>query len=222
MIQKLLSSAVVLVTLLAGRPSGAEEKPVALFEDRFSGSLDAGWSWLREDAEGWKLADGGLQIWAQPGRLFRAENDAANVLLRAAPKTDRPFAVEVFIESRPTKLFEEATLYLYFDDDNWIGLSQIDLWRDTRVRMTQEQAGQATALFGEPYEAAGVWFRIVVADGRATGYYRGDETAAWQKMAEASLPTKGEMKLALTAAGGHKKTKRWATFRNFRIVAVAE
>jgi regulation of enolase protein 1 (concanavalin A-like superfamily) len=212
----------IISSLLGQVPLGAAEPPAVLFEERFRGPLDAGWSWLREDADGWKLADGGLQIWAQPGRLFREDNDAANVLLRTAPKTDGPFAVEVFVESRPSKLFEEATLYAYFDDDHWIGLSQINLWRDVRVRMMQEQAGQATSLFGHPYQAAGVWFRIVVAEGRATGYYRADESAAWQKMAEASLPAKGELKLALTASGGHQRTKRWATFRDFRILNAVE
>ena len=52
-----------------------------LFEDPFDDKLKDGWSWVREDPQGWKVADGALQIRVQPGNMWGPANNARNVLV---------------------------------------------------------------------------------------------------------------------------------------------
>jgi regulation of enolase protein 1 (concanavalin A-like superfamily) len=200
---------------------GAKERVV--FAGGFRAPLDSGWSWLREEPKGWKVEGGSLHILALPGHLFANYNNARNVLLRKAPETSKPLAVEVFVESKPKLQFEEATLYWYYDDDNFIGLFRENVGKEVQVRMLREHGGKADwILFGKKYEAEGVWFRMEVSDGKAIGYYRQTAKEKWQKMGQGNLPGKSEAKIGLNATGGSKDTDRWAQFREFRILEQAE
>jgi len=38
-----------------------------IFADNFDSKLDQEWSWLRQDPDGWRLQDGGLEIRVEPG-----------------------------------------------------------------------------------------------------------------------------------------------------------
>ncbi len=70
----------------------------ALFEEKFAGKLSDGWSWLREDAAGWKVDGGALSIKAQPGKIWYKTKTAKNVLLRKSPAqgtADAPVSAEV-------------------------------------------------------------------------------------------------------------------------------
>ena len=112
----------VLVTLamgVAGAGETAEQK--VLFEETFSGELGKGWSWLREDAKGWRIDKGSLLVRTSTGSLWMKENNNRNVLLRMPPKAPR-FAFEVLVENEPTNSFEHAGLVWYADDDNYVAL----------------------------------------------------------------------------------------------------
>ncbi|MCE9604765.1 MAG: hypothetical protein K8U03_07665 [Planctomycetia bacterium] len=188
--------------------------------------LEAGWAWLREEPQGWRVEQGSLEILAQPGHVFAKYNDARNVLLRKAPESAKAWSVEVFVESRPTTQFEEATLYYYLDDDNYVGLFREQLGNGTYVRMIREQAGTASFLFEKKYDAPGVWFRLVVDGTKATGFYRQTENDPWLAMSRTELPAKdgvkAGVKVGVNASGGPKGTNRWAKFRDFRVRVPAE
>ena len=65
-----------------------------IFADDFSDQLDAGWTWLREDPEGWRLHDGGLEIHVEPG----VADTVKNALLRPAPdRSTGTYAIEVTV-----------------------------------------------------------------------------------------------------------------------------
>ena len=175
-------------------------------------------AWVREEPKAWKVEDGALKILTLPGHLYAKHNDARNVLLRKTPETTKPWAVEVYVESKPKLQFEEAGLYWYSDDDNYISVVQENVGKGVNVRMMREKDGKPVALVEKKYEAEGVWLRLVIGDGKATGYYRQTDQDKWQKMAQADLPAKGEAKVGLNAAGGPKDTDRWARFHDFRIL----
>jgi regulation of enolase protein 1 (concanavalin A-like superfamily) len=206
----------------AGSAAFADDKPRVIFAEKFSVPLETGWSWLREEPKAWKVEDGALHILALPGHLYAKHNDARNVLLRKAPETAKPLAIEVYVESRPKLLFEEAAMYWYYDDDNYISVVQEQVGKEVNVRMIREKAGAPASLLNKKYEAEGVWLRLVVSAGKATGYYRQTDKDQWEKMGQADLPSKGEAKVGLNAAGGPKDTDRWARFRDFRILELAE
>src|SRR2546429_3612224 len=89
-----------------------------LFEEKFAGKLSEGWTWLREDATGWKMESGALKIKAQPGKIWYKTKTAKNVLLRKLPgagTAEAPVSIEVTAESGPEANSEQCGLYLYFD-----------------------------------------------------------------------------------------------------------
>ena len=213
-----------LIILFLGASTSAfvDDKPKVIFAEKFSAPLDTGWSWLREEPKAWKVEDGALHILALPGHLYAKYNDARNVLLRKVPESSKPLAIEVYMESRPKVIFEEAAMYWYYDDDNYISVVKEHVGKEVNVRMFREKDGVPVSLLNKKYEAEGVWLRLVISAGKATGYYRQTDKDRWEKMGQADLPAKGEAKVGLNAAGGSKNTDRWARFRDFRILEHAE
>ena len=215
-----------ILLLGASTSASADDKQQFIFAESFNAPLDSGWTWLREEPRAWKVAEGSLQIRTLPGHVFMKHNDARNVLLRKAPKTSQPLAVEVFVESRPKTQFEEAGLLWYYDDDNYLILAKEHVGQEVRVRMIHEQEGKPSFLFEKKYEPESVWLRLVADGGNATGYFRQTDQEEWQKMNQTVLPGessgKGDAKIGLNAAGGAKDADRWARFRAFRLLELAE
>jgi beta-xylosidase len=88
------------------------------FRDDFNATLDAGWSWVREDPENWSLAalPGSLQINVAGG--YVAAHTNPNLLLRPAPEGN--FQIETQITFRPTRNYQFAGLIVYENDSNFI------------------------------------------------------------------------------------------------------
>jgi len=60
----------------------------SLFEEKFAGGkLGEGWTWVREDAGGWKIEGAALKMKALPGTIWYKKNDAKNLLLRRLCET---------------------------------------------------------------------------------------------------------------------------------------
>ena len=102
-------------------PATASPSPVPdpkFFRDDFLDSLDAHWTWLREDPLNWSLTDepGMLQINVEGGYVPAHTN--SNILLRSAPQGD--FQIETQIIFRPTGNFQFAGLIIYESDSNFI------------------------------------------------------------------------------------------------------
>ena len=88
------------------------------FRDDFSNTLDARWSWIRENPENWSLTTipGSLQINVTGG--FVATHTNSNLLLRQAPQGN--FQIETQLTFRPTHDFVFAGLIVYQDDLNFV------------------------------------------------------------------------------------------------------
>jgi beta-xylosidase len=89
-----------------------------LFRDDFTESLDAQWSWVREDPLNWSLIDtpGSLQINVSRGYVPAHNN--SNLLLRPAPGGN--FQIQTQIKFRPRDNFQFAGLIIYESDSNFI------------------------------------------------------------------------------------------------------
>jgi ammonium transporter Rh len=88
------------------------------FRDDFIETLDAQWSWLREDPQNWSLTTvpGSLQIKVGSGYVPAHTN--SNLLLRSAPVGN--FQIETQIVFRPRQNFQFAGLIIYESDSNFI------------------------------------------------------------------------------------------------------
>ena len=81
-----------------------------MFEEKFTAELDKGWTWVREDPKAWRIDKdtGALVLRTMPGSLHAERNNSKNLLLRPLPKSDKPLAVEVYVEGEPKTQFEHA------------------------------------------------------------------------------------------------------------------
>src|SRR4051794_23791248 len=97
----------------------AADPPKVLFEEKFTGKLDPGWSWIRERPDAWRLADGALVLDTLPGSYWEKQNSSQNSLVRPAPASPQDgFIVEVLLENEPRTTYEHAGLICYFDGEN--------------------------------------------------------------------------------------------------------
>jgi hypothetical protein len=197
----------------------ADDKPRVIFAEKL---------WLVLAAGGSERLEGRRRRSADLGGARPSLRQTQRRPQRPAPQGPRNRAalghrsLEVYVESRPNIIFEEVALYWYYDDDNYVSVVQERVDKEVNVRMFREKDGGPVALLNKKYEAAGVWLRLVIAAGKATGYYRQTDKDPWEKMGQADLPAQGEAKIGLNAAGGSKDTDRWAQFRDFRILEYAE
>jgi beta-xylosidase len=88
------------------------------FRDDFNETLDAGWSWTREDPDNWSLTavPGALQINVAGGYVNAQTNP--NLLLRPAPEGN--FQITTQITFRPTRNYQFAGLIIYENNLNFI------------------------------------------------------------------------------------------------------
>lgn len=200
----------------------ANDNEKMMFAEKFTSPLSAGWHWIREDPKAWKVENGTLLLRSLPGYLYLHENNASNVLLRKAPVTSKGLILEVFLENQPEILYEHAGLYWYYDDDNYVCLLKEWMGQEVRLRIVHEKDANGDISGESEYGAKGVWFRLVIAGDKATGYYRPTDKEDWRKMGQVDLPSKGEPKVGLNAGGGPQNAERWARFSHFRILEQAK
>lgn len=191
-----------------------------LFEDKFAGKPADGWTWLREDAGGWKVEGGALKIKAQPGKLWYKTKTAKNVAVRklgAAGTAEAPVAIEVTVESAPDANSEQCGLYLHFDDGNFVKIIREHLKGKNNILMVREVKN-----IPEPQkpveEAAGtVRLRLVWSGAKVHGFYK--TTGDWVPVGEMESPSPdGAANAALASHGGAPDSDHWAKFTDFRVV----
>ena len=94
-----------------------------LFRDEFNGSLQPGWTWVNENPSRWSFVENGwLEIIGDDISLFMEESTGmVNFLTRDLPEGE--FAIVAHIQADADESFEQATIYIFEDQDNYIALN---------------------------------------------------------------------------------------------------
>ena len=187
-----------------------------LFEDRFDGRLAAGWSWVREDKDHWRVEGGTLRILATPGNLWEVENTARNILLRHPPEGAASFVAEVTVTHGPVTFGEQAGLLWYADDDNYVKLVKEFYDGKTWVVLAAEAQGKAaykeSACPGET-----VTLRLTVTPGDVAGAFRQGHAGRWTDVGRLPFKATGA-RIGLNAHHAPADARRWAAFSRFRLL----
>jgi len=198
----------------------AAERPV--FVEEFGPQLSPGWSWVREDPQGWRLEDGALVMQVSTGGVWENHNNDRNVLLRAVPAEALPaFAIEVYLENAPENQYEYAGLILYYDDDNYAILNKERVGKQELILMTEKRGKPVFPFVEKAYQPQAVWLRAVVAGRKVTGQYRSDTKSPWQTLGQCELPSATNLKVGLHTGYAAKSAQHKARFRHFKILAVS-
>jgi hypothetical protein len=185
-------------------------EPKVVFEDSFSGKLDEGWSWLREDPDAWRLKDDGLEICVQPGVAATVRN----ALVRSAPdRSQGKYAIEVTLtnHSVPTQQYEQAGITWYVDGKPVFKL------------VKELVDGKLVIIPGRvPMEAKTVQLRLIVTADSWTAQFRPDAQGEFQTAASGKLPPQNKDQVSIQCYHAPPEGEHWMRFDYFRIVRLSE
>ncbi|MFZ2643686.1 MAG: hypothetical protein WA117_22025 [Verrucomicrobiia bacterium] len=217
---KLICSSLTGFSFLLASFCAADE---VLFQDDFAGKLGDGWSWVREEKPGWRVANKTLEIRVLPGNLWGRANNVKNVLVRQAPDTVRgEVEVSVSIANRPTHQYEQANLAWYYDDSYMVKLGLELVNGEVCIVMGREEADKTRTLAKIPIAATAVRVRLRVAGNQIRGQYRVTGTDAWLDAGAGDLPAppNGQAKISLHCYQGPPDAEHWPRFSEFRVLRI--
>lgn len=201
----LISCSTVLVACLAFFPVDAKE-PAVLCQDIFdTETLQAGWSWLREHNDFWRLKDQGLDIRVEPGDAGTVKN----ALLRDAP--DRSlgrYAIEVTVRNHtvPIQQYEQAGITWYKDG------------RPVFKFVKELVNGQLMMIPGrKPMESESVRLKLIVDATSWTALYQPDSQGPFLEAANGKLPPPGNDQVSIQCCHGPPNAEHWIRFDDFRM-----
>ncbi len=184
------------------------ESATVLFADKFEEELADGWTWLREDRDDWRIADGALEIRARPGDA----QTVRNALLRPLPETDgEGFAVEATITfTAPlTQQFEQAGITWYADGAPVFKLVHELIDNDYFII-----PGRI------PTEKKTVRLRLEVRDAAYVAKFREEGEEAYRVAAEGELSFGAKNQISLQTYHGPADADHWMRFTDFQILAL--
>src|SRR6266566_455463 len=165
---KALLSIILLHAALAATVHADE----VLFQDDFKGKLGEGWSWVREHREAWRASERGLEVRIEPGNQWGPQNDAKNVLVRAAPETtNAEIAFTASVENHPTGQYEQVDLVWYYDDSNMVKLGEELVDGKLSIVMGREQNDKTRTVAIIPLESTSVRLRFFAKENRIHGQF---------------------------------------------------
>ena len=153
-----------------------------LFRDDFTGELQPGWEWENENPDLWTFTDDGfLQIMGEDNSLLN-EQPQSNLLWRPLPEGD--FIVTVHVVTQPLSNFQQATIYLYEDIENYVAINRgyCDLCVDGGNAFYFEfKIGGEFGTYNSPTDATDVYIRLVSEENVISGYYA-TEPGNWERI----------------------------------------
>ena len=96
------------------------------YDDEFNtGTLDAKWSWVRQNAANWSLtaSPGNMRIIAEAGDLNHSPASNRNLLLQNAPAGN--WRLDTKLTGKPHANWLQAGLIVYQDDNNYIRMNML-------------------------------------------------------------------------------------------------
>jgi beta-xylosidase len=177
-------------------------------DDFNSPTLDSRWSWVREDSGLWSLTNnpGYLQITSN-GSLYQTINNKKNILITPAPMGD--FRVTTKVHASPSENYHGAGVYLYQDDDNYVGVLRI--YADgQRVGFRTEVAGVTSSSYVDVTQDT-LLLRVVKEGDEISGWLSEDDGATWEYISKISL-TLTNPKIGLSSRMGPTMTPLTADF----------
>ena len=180
-----------------------------IFEDKFNGGLGPGWLWIRENAEFWRIKNGGLEIRVEPGKA----DTVRNALVRMAPdRNEGTFAIEVTVanHTEPTEQFEQAGITWYHNGE--------PVFKEVKELVD----GELFIIPGKtPMPAPSVRLRLVVTENSWEAQYCADGDTGFHTAATGELPAPGDDQVSIQCYNGPPDVEHWIRFEDFCIKRIS-
>lgn len=199
------------LTFLIGAACACAQESV-VFEDSFDGSLQPGWEWRRENPEGHRFAEGGLEIEAEPF----ADAEAKNILVRPfANRGKGIFRIETEVTclTPPSNQYQQGGLY-------WL--------QDGRVafKLVHEFVDGSTYIFpGKiPVDSKTVRLRIISNGDDIVAEFCTEGESSYRRVYEGKIAKCDRDEIGVQCWHGPKDAEKahWYRFKKFRVVQAGE
>jgi regulation of enolase protein 1 (concanavalin A-like superfamily) len=190
-----------------------------LFQDNFKGQLGAGWSWVREHRQAWRVTEHGLEVHIEPGNMWGPENNARNLLVRSAPNATE-IEISVNVENKPSNQYEQVDLVWYYDDSNMVKVGQELVDGKLSVVMGREEKDKTRTVAIVPLDSASVRLRMIVKGGQIRGEFKASAAGDWHMVGDCDAPAAviGQAKISLQFYQGAADVEHWARVTEFKIL----
>lgn len=193
------------------------------FQDDFKNSLQPGWTWIRENPDGWRVTDDGLEIRVEPGNMWGGANDARNLLARPAlDPSQGTVEATVLIKNQPTEQYEQVDLVWYYDDSHMVKIGQEQVDEELSIVMGREEKDRTRTLAIIPLDSFEVRLRLRVAGSEIEGAYRTPAMDEWKTAGRCALPGKASPRITIQCYQGPKDAAHWAKIQEFRMRQMAK
>lgn len=164
------------------KPTATPLAEGVLFRDEFNDGISAEWQWENEVPERWELTDEGwLRILGDAASLLGDEYQN-NLLWHDLPSGD--FVITAHLRTAPFENFQQTTIYIYEDPDNYIALNRgfcdICLAGGGGFFMEYKVSGDAGA-YQIATDAQDVYLRLESNDEMISGFYA-TEPDGWERI----------------------------------------
>ena len=188
----------------------SSDRRAMLFEERFDGKLDDGWSWLRENSSAWRIRRGALEIRNQPG----AAHDVKNALVRPAPdRSGGKFAIDVTVtnNTKPTQQYEQA------------GITWYNNGKPVFKLVKELVDGKLMIIPGrKPMTSEKVQLRLIVTSDSFVAQYRPNAQGEFQTAETGKLPAPRNDQVSIQCYHGPSSAEHWIRFDDFRISKLSD
>ena len=187
--------------------------PEVIFEDCFTGKMDEGWSWLREDSDAWRLKEDALEIRLQPGNAATVRN----ALVRTAPdRSQGKYAIEVTVTSHalPKIQYEQAGITWYVD-----GKPAFKLVKELVDGKLVIVPG-LVPVTDEDFKT--IQLRLIVTADSWTAQFRPNAQGEFQTAGTGKLAAPKNDQVSIQCYHGPTDVEHWIRFDDFRIVRLGE
>jgi hypothetical protein len=153
-----------------------------IFRDDFTGELQPGWTWENENPDLWTFTeDGWLQITGEDSALLGGDAQS-NLLWRDLPAED--FHITIHLKTQPLVNFQQATIYLYEDPENYVALNRgfCDICLEGgNAYYFEFKIGGEWGSYNHPTDATDVYLRLTREGDVISGYYA-DTPGQWERI----------------------------------------
>jgi len=181
-----------------------------VFEDCFDNKPAAGWKWLREDPQAWRIKNGALEIRVQPG----VAHNVKNALVRRAPDRSRgKYAIDVTVTNNtvPTQQYEQAGITWYSNGKPVFKL------------VKELVNGELMIIPGrKPMTSKTVQLRLIVTADSFVAQFRPDAKGEFQTAATGKLKPPGDDQVSIQCYNGPPNAEHWIRFDDFRILKLPD
>lgn len=192
---------------------------LAVISTPASGGLKDNWQIVREDRNGWKLAEDAdaLSVLAQGNSLWATGNSVKNIITTEFTGSGDDVTAVVKLSGKTGADYDEAGLIFYQDDDNYTAVQRKHGTGSPVLAVVNEQGGSPSENPSLPdMENEDIYLKLVKSGTDITGYYRAGENEEWTSIRTVSNPGLGNsFRAGILVGGGNSST--WFTLSEMSV-----